>query len=140
MTQHVSIQALAAALRVAFKRKAGRPPTDIPEMDAAEIIAKGINRANLSKRQRQLTSKVSRSRGRKRRTKNKRLETIVKRVATLHEQGYTLTYTDSRIGSAFHEASKQIELEGMTLTPTAIRNIWQRNKYLYGKRIKPDRK
>jgi hypothetical protein len=113
------------------KNPRGRPRTDVPDMNPDEVVERKINRANLSRRQRELTPKPTRTLGRRTATPNAEHAMIVGIVRELHREGETLTYTDGRIGTAYSKAEGRLAALGIKRTPGAIRMIWQRYKSCY---------
>lgn len=116
----VTLLELGIALKRAFPQRRGRR-----EIDVEVEVLRGINRANLTGNQRRKTP-TEKERGR---PKNPDASRVVKLVQELRSQGYTLTYTPVRLGTAFEEAARQLlEKTGRYYSPGAVRGIWSRCK------------
>ncbi len=120
------IKELARALRRFKVQGRGRPRVDVPEMTAAEL--QDIPRSQMSKEQRAHLAKVKKL-GRQS-SKNEDKRAIVVLVAQLRREGYTLTFNDYEIGSAFTRAAELLCGRPHAHSATAIRNIWVRYRHL----------
>lgn len=119
----VALADMAKSLKIFFPPTRGRREIDIPELSAEELA--GIDRKNLSKKQRQKTPRVK-PMGRPKKYPEEERQLVVRALRQAVSEGLTLTYSDVQIGSAFEIVSER--LFGSNRFAEKVRYIWRHDK------------